>query len=206
MDISDILSDLDHQHDPLSDDFDSGLPSGEADLQSLTRAWVNERGTLELLPWPENNLIERITTRIKHQIETIERMTGDEDPKTNFSLIIIQTEVERWKFLMRSFLRARIAKIDKHALYYLQEDSSQSDTQAGREGRMSDIEKAYATRHQELLAAHFGDSFLAGFPQHLRGLDDRIQGEMVGGPDAESGVFVRGLGGNGSVDEGQEGD
>ena len=33
------------------------------------------------------------------------------DPKANFRLIIIQTELERFKFLVRSYLRARIAKV-----------------------------------------------------------------------------------------------
>ena len=48
---------------------------------------------------------------IKRQIERVEDMTGDMDPKTNFSLIVIQTELERYKYLVRSFLRARIAKV-----------------------------------------------------------------------------------------------
>lgn len=33
------------------------------------------------------------------------------DPKSNFTLVILQTELERFKFLVRSFLRARIAKV-----------------------------------------------------------------------------------------------
>jgi GINS complex subunit 4 len=41
----------------------------------------------------------------------VEEMTGDMDPKTNFALIVIQTELERYKFLVRSYLRARIAKV-----------------------------------------------------------------------------------------------
>lgn len=45
------------------------------------------------------------------QIELVELQTGDTDPKTNFRLIIIQTELERFKFLVRSFLRTRIAKV-----------------------------------------------------------------------------------------------
>lgn len=44
------------------------------------------------------------------QIELVELQTGNTDPKTNFRLIIIQTELERFKFLVRSFLRTRIAK------------------------------------------------------------------------------------------------
>ncbi len=38
-------------------------------------------------------------------------MTGDMDPKTNFALIVIQTELERYKYLVRGYLRARIAKV-----------------------------------------------------------------------------------------------
>lgn len=38
-------------------------------------------------------------------------MTGDTDPKTNFALVIVQTELERYKYLVRSLLRARIAKV-----------------------------------------------------------------------------------------------
>jgi hypothetical protein len=37
------------------------------------------------------------------------------DAKTNFKLIIIQTELERFKFLVRSFLRARIKKVYAHS-------------------------------------------------------------------------------------------
>jgi GINS complex subunit 4 len=58
-------------------------------------------------------LFERINDRIKAQIEKIEILTGDMDPKTNFALIVIQTELERYKFLVRSYLRARIAKVRK---------------------------------------------------------------------------------------------
>jgi hypothetical protein len=45
------------------------------------------------------------------QIEIIEEQTGSMEPRTNFKLIVIQTELERFKFLVRSFLRARIAKV-----------------------------------------------------------------------------------------------
>lgn len=41
----------------------------------------------------------------------VEDQTGNMDPKANFKLIVIQTELERFKFLVRSFLRARIKKV-----------------------------------------------------------------------------------------------
>ena len=63
--------------------------------------------------------MERVNARIKAQIDKVEEMTGDMDPKTNFALIVIQTELERFKYLMRSFLRARIAKVCDHSPFII---------------------------------------------------------------------------------------
>lgn len=100
MDISDILASV------------SAPPVDQRalDLQALTRAWINERSSPELLPYPQQ-LIKRCTDGVERQIETIESMTGAMDPSANFTLVILQTELERFKFLLRSFLRARIAKV-----------------------------------------------------------------------------------------------
>ncbi|GFP53866.1 DNA replication complex GINS protein SLD5 [Trichoderma asperellum] len=91
MDIDDILREV----DPAS----HGIPLETRDLQALTRLWVAERSAPELLNWPADGLFERVNSKIKSQIEKIEDMTGDMDPKTNFALIVIQTELERYKFL-----------------------------------------------------------------------------------------------------------
>ncbi|KAF5250056.1 hypothetical protein FANTH_4742 [Fusarium anthophilum] len=176
MDIDDIL----RQVDPTS----HRVPSETRDLQALTRLWVAERSAPELLEWPTDGLFERVNARIKSQIEKVEDMTGDMDPKTNFALIVIQTELERYKFLVRSFLRARIAKIDKHTLHYL-------STQELRD-RMSPTEAAYATRHQALLHNHYLSSFLASFPQQLQNLNDTAGNiSMIDSPDLDTAVFVR---------------
>ncbi|KAM0503856.1 hypothetical protein ACHAP8_003099 [Fusarium lateritium] len=176
MDIDDIL----RQVDPSS----HGIPGETRDLQALTRLWIAERSAPELLEWPTDGLFERVNARIKSQIEKVEDMTGDMDPKTNFALIVIQTELERYKFLVRSFLRARIAKIDKHTLHYL---SSQE-----LRDRLSPTEVAYATRHQALLHNHYLSSFLASFPQQLQNLNDTAGNiSMIDSPDLDTAVFIR---------------
>ncbi|KAF5568637.1 hypothetical protein H9Q69_011505 [Fusarium xylarioides] len=176
MDIDDIL----RQVDPTS----HRIPSETRDLQALTRLWVAERSAPELLEWPTDGLFERVNSRIKSQIEKVEDMTGDMDPKTNFALIVIQTELERYKFLVRSFLRARIAKIDKHTLHYLSTPELRD--------RMSPTEAAYATRHQALLHNHYLSSFLASFPQQLQNLNDTAGNiSMIDSPDLDMAVFVR---------------
>lgn len=113
-------------------------------------------------------------------------MTGDMDPKTNFALIVIQTELERYRYLVRSYLRARIAKIDRHTLHYLSTDDLRA--------RLSEMELAYATRHQALLHNHYLSSFLSSFPANLQNLNDAAAGiSMIETPDLESAVFIRAL-------------
>jgi GINS complex subunit 4 len=55
-DISDILDEVSRDpfdaYDEIYASTDRGkLHPGQADLQALTRAWVNERGAAELLPY-----------------------------------------------------------------------------------------------------------------------------------------------------------
>ncbi|KAL5346821.1 GINS complex subunit [Pseudogymnoascus australis] len=178
MDIDDILREADPEY--------YSKPGDDGDLEALTRAWVSERSAPELLDWPSNGLIERANEKIQRQIEKVEVMTGDMDPKTNFGLIVIQTELERWKYLVRGFLRARLAKIDKHTLHYLSSPSLRS--------RLSPAEISFATRHQALLHEHYLSSFLQSFPPQLRNLDDTAGGiSMVDAPELDTAVFIRAL-------------
>ncbi|KAL8980998.1 MAG: hypothetical protein Q9205_004084 [Flavoplaca limonia] len=173
MDIDDILAEVSGDGSPLE----------TRDLQELTRAWVTERSAPELLPWP-SELIERVLERIHQQIEVVEEQVGSVNPKTNFRLIVIQTELERFKFLVRSFLRTRMAKINKYALYML---STPTQT-----ARLSASELQYANTHQTLLEAHYRSSFLTQFPTSLQRLDDTAGGiSMVEQPDTDTAVFVR---------------
>ncbi|PHH60082.1 hypothetical protein CDD81_2126 [Ophiocordyceps australis] len=176
MDIDDILRDI----DPAG----QNATAATRDLEALTRRWVAERSAPELLDWAPDGLLERVNQRIKAQIEKVEDMTGDMDPRTNFSLIIIQTELERFKFLVRSYLRARIAKIDAHSLHYLSNDALRA--------RLSPTELAYATRHQALLHNHYLSSFLASFPPPLQNLNDSAGNmSMIDAPNLDHPVFVR---------------
>ena len=119
-DIADILASV--SGGPL-------IPQETLDLQALTRAWVNERAAPELLPYPAD-LVDRTMQRVAKQvrcmssagfsllilivilqIEAIETMNATADPSANFRLVIVQTELERFKFLVRSLLRARMAKV-----------------------------------------------------------------------------------------------
>ncbi|KAM7222113.1 putative DNA replication complex GINS protein SLD5 [Rhypophila decipiens] len=114
----------------------------------------------------------------------VEEMTGNMNPKTNFALIVIQNELERYRFILRSYLRERIRKIHKHTLHYLSTDELRS--------RLSDIEVRYATARQSRLHEHYMSSFLAEFPPQLQNLNDTAGNlNMIDPPDLDSAVFVR---------------
>jgi len=158
------------------------------DWQELTRCWVAERVAPALLPWP-SALLERVLDRIRRQIELVEDQTGNMDPKTNFTLIILQTELERCKFLVRSFLRARLKKIDAHPLH-IQEQHVASV--ASLQPLLSSSEYQYLGSHQSLVSAHYASAFLAQFPPSLQRIDDTTGGiSMIDQPDEDKAVFVR---------------
>ncbi|KAI9838518.1 MAG: GINS complex subunit [Sclerophora amabilis] len=187
MDIDDILTTITHENhdddDGPSSTGANGTASAERDLQDLTRAWVAERVGPEILPFREG-VVGRVVERLRGQVEQVEMQTGNMDPKTNFRLIIIQTEVERVKFLVRSYLRARIAKIDKYALHILRTPALRSC--------LSPPELQYLTQHQALLHHHYLSSFLHSFPDKLRRLDDTAGGiSMIEQPDLDVAVFCR---------------
>jgi len=173
MDIDDILREFDV----------NSTADASQDVKDLTRSWIAERAAPEILPY-QSTLLERLMERIRHQIEFVENETGNLDPTTNFRLILIQTELERVKYLVRSYLRARIHKIDKHTFYIL-------STPSVRE-RLSLSEQSYLKSHLSILNSHFQSSFLRNFPEKLRRLDDKAGGiTMIDEPDLDSAVFCR---------------
>ncbi|OAX78409.1 hypothetical protein ACJ72_07283 [Emergomyces africanus] len=121
MDIDDILASVDRPD----------VSSAEAtalDAQQLTRFWVTERGVPELLPWP-GALMERVMERVRRQIEKIEDLTAaasdpsstnqTTNPTLNLKLSILQTDLSRTQYIIRSLLRQRLSKLTKHSLHYL---------------------------------------------------------------------------------------
>ncbi|KAJ5662720.1 hypothetical protein N7462_011646 [Penicillium macrosclerotiorum] len=230
MDIDDILAAVDRG-------AGASPESAALDHQLLTRFWVAERAVSEVLPWPAP-LMERIMDRVRTQIETIEDLaasSADTDmtastthhthnPNLNLRLSILQTDLARTQYLLRSLLRARLAKLTKFSMHYLVQLASrsknpllpsqstapsQSSTAANTTPQdsvpdisavtdfapLSEPEASFMHAHQTLLAGHFGGSFMGAFPRQLRRLDDNAGGtSMVQGPEMREVVFVRCLG------------
>ncbi|KAJ5101625.1 hypothetical protein NUU61_003847 [Penicillium alfredii] len=124
MDIDDILASVDRG-------AGASPESAALDHQLLTRFWVAERAVSEVLPWPVP-LMERMMERVRRQIETIEDLaassadtdssittTTTHNPNLNLRLSILQTDLARTQYLLRSLLRQRLSKLSKHSMHYL---------------------------------------------------------------------------------------
>lgn len=95
--------------------MDDALASDDSpvsDVSLLIRAWTRERGTPDIQPW-QGELVEECLHKLAQQGHMLELLRGD--PKTSeeehFKLIVVQTEMERVRFLVRAYLRCRLAKV-----------------------------------------------------------------------------------------------
>jgi hypothetical protein len=112
----------------------------ETDVARLMRAWVGERSAPGLMRW-EDDLVDGVMWRIEQQVRlslqatrrapgvasTDERRAAPEQTQRemvslllaeastseeeHFKLMLVQTEMERAKYLVRSYLRTRLAKV-----------------------------------------------------------------------------------------------
>ncbi|EED22068.1 GINS DNA replication complex subunit Sld5, putative [Talaromyces stipitatus ATCC 10500] len=226
MDIDDILASVDR------DNYTSP-ESVTSDHQHLTRLWVAERAVSELLPWPAQ-LMDRMMERVRKQVENIEDLTAssyensnnhvdnignNKNNTLNLKLSILQTDLSRTQYLIRSYLRQRLSKITKFAMHYLvlisppapspsstlQSETSEvggirtedtlpnpANATSNDTSPLSASEAQFLYSHQYLLASHYRLSFLASFPPQLRRLDDNAGGtSMIQGPDMREVVLVR---------------
>ncbi len=207
IDISDILADVSRsQNYPTSSNqYSSNDTDTFTDHQLLTRAWTSERCAPDLLRYP-TDLMTRVMSRIQAQILRIEDLAGGMGEESysyaangigkqggtqnaNLVLAILQTDLSRTQFLVRSLLRQRLAKVTKYASYYLKQHL---DSETKTSAVLSTSEVAFLRHHQALLGELYESSFLNAFPQGLRRLDDSSGGvPMVEGPDGSTAVVVR---------------
>ncbi|KAJ3193714.1 GINS complex subunit [Irineochytrium annulatum] len=107
------------------------------------------------------------------QIKDMEKMPSADA----FTCSIIQQEVERIKFVIRSYLRTRIWKLEKYAGHIMS---------TGQKTRLGDHEIAFAERFLRLMEDHYNTSCLKSLPDSLQRLHEANEG-----PDLQAAVFCR---------------
>lgn len=155
----------------------------DEDMRSLRQAWIKEKMVPDILPY-EEGLIERILERIRAQLEfiemnSVELQTHEKDIK--LMLVIVESELERVQFLIRSYVRLRLQKIDQYVLH-IQENDSQRE-------KLNRDEVTYMEGHLTMLYELFEDQFL----KKTRSRNSNIgeDQDMIDEPDLNQHVFLQ---------------
>ena len=92
-------------------------------------------------------------------------------------------ELERIKFTLKSYLRTRLAKVERHLLYIVEKDQSELLSQA---------EQMFAFKLYEARKNHFESAFFEKIPRKLNILEEEpVNDRYITKPNAEEFVFIR---------------
>ncbi|CAI9299701.1 unnamed protein product [Lactuca saligna] len=180
------------------DDYETLISTTDADL--LKRSWRNEKASPEILQF-ESSLVQRSREQIQLMEETVEEfMNNGEDPLT---VSLYQMDIDRTMFLLRSYLRIRLQKIEKF-MFHIQK-TAQLWT------RLSRQEQKFAKRSIEDMKQHLDESVLSKLPDryksHLKQSVISEEDDMVMEPKLDAFVICRSrkfLGGLPVDDSGEE--
>ncbi|KAK7203346.1 hypothetical protein BZA70DRAFT_283475 [Myxozyma melibiosi] len=194
--IDDLIDNLDRDYR-----FRSGAPTAqrpgssktreyekEQDFAKLVRLWISERTCPDILPYDEQ-LMNSLTDRLREQVEFIEMATADPEvaSQSKLKLLLVESELERIKFLVRGYVRARLHKIDKYYMYLSTDDSDVRQ-------KLSVAEQRFVVRRATQLKRLYDQRFLSNFKStpKIQRLDDNSPIlQMVDQPDLDDVIFIR---------------
>eukprot|EP00455_Lapot_gusevi_P014877 TRINITY_DN17499_c0_g1_i3.p1 TRINITY_DN17499_c0_g1~~TRINITY_DN17499_c0_g1_i3.p1 ORF type:complete len:173 (+),score=8.14 TRINITY_DN17499_c0_g1_i3:77-595(+) len=105
---------------------------------------------------------------------------GDDNETKIFMSQLLQMDLDRIKYLLSSYLRIRLQKIDKHLIHIL--------STAEMVERLSAPELNFAKQYVDLVQSTFDRAFLDHIPESFRSLTEPA---MIGGPSVNAHVCMR---------------
>lgn len=139
----------------LSDDDDEIEVTAKEVYDKLTEAWLNEKFAPELLE-SQAELVECMLAQVK-EIES-------NFTKKNKDLVssLQKIELERVKFLIASYMRERIKKIEEYVVYFLQQEAKQGSS------KMSPNELKFAKTFADDMEKHLSSLVLNNMPANMQ--------------------------------------
>jgi len=172
-------------------------PTGN-DYVSLKRALMNEKASPEILPF-ESDLVSRLYTRTDHQSSILEdslddlqgrgATSGREAYKESKELAntCISIELSRIKYMLRSYLRTRLFKVENYAMHCIESEDVQD--------RLSPLERSYAYDYVRLVGTHLKMHVTSKFPEAFSSVTKQASAhtasDMIPVPDVGHHVFAR---------------
>lgn len=162
----------------LSDDDDDAEPMTAAEvLKKLEEAWLNEKFAPELLECKQD-IVECILDQLSVMEENMSR-----GKKGDFRVSIHRMEVDRIRYILSSYLRLRLQKIEQYARHLLEE----ANLDDGK-SKMSAEETQYAKEFVQSYDTHLHQVALRHMPPNLQAVD---ASKMMVKPNIDSYVFLQ---------------
>ncbi|GAB0099250.1 DNA replication complex GINS protein SLD5 [Sergentomyia squamirostris] len=146
-------------------------------LEILEKAWMNERLSPDILPH-QTEMLDLMLSQLAYMEESTKQLD-----KNDFRSVTHRMELERIRYLIASYLRCRISKIESFTQAILRDEEARTL----QEKRLSDEELAFAKEYQSNMEAHFHQLVLRHLP---RSFPDDPRKRIVQ-PNLDSHIFIR---------------
>ncbi|KAL8592132.1 hypothetical protein ACOMHN_033503 [Nucella lapillus] len=174
----DEVDSLREEGDAEEEEEDVEMTAAEV-LQKLEDAWLNEKFSPELLD-ARMDLVECMMD----QLSAMEQNLKLAD-KGDLKVSLHRMEVDRIRFIVASYLRLRLQKIEKYTNHVLwREDQKQEND----EPLMSDAEREFARKFQAARKGHFDTLALKHMPPNMQSAEKEMTGVK---PKLDSYIFLR---------------
>ncbi|GAB1607891.1 Hypothetical predicted protein [Argonauta hians] len=136
-------------------------------LSKLEEAWLNEKFSPVLLE-SKTEIVECLLEQLGVMEENIQKAK-----KGDFKVNIHRMELDRVRFVLNSYLRIRLEKIQSHTAYYLDKHSQQGDRE---ESLFSPAELNFAKEYLSLVEDHLTSIGVQHMPVILHTLHSNMAG------------------------------
>ncbi|OEL31649.1 hypothetical protein BAE44_0007326 [Dichanthelium oligosanthes] len=144
------------------DDDDPAAPSAAeaatTDVELLKRVWRNEKAAPEVLGFDSP-----LVSRVREQIQLLEETLDDfaDSGVDDLVVSLYQMDLDRTLFLLRSYLRLRLQKIEKYTMHISRSDDLLS--------RLSPQERRFAKSGEEVVDLVADDLYVLRY-KSIKGL------------------------------------
>jgi len=172
------MSDMEDEMIGGSDEEGEELTAGEV-LKRLEEAWVTERMS-PTLKRHQGELVDCMLDQLHQMTENLKKCK-----KHDFRVAIHKMEIDRIRYILSSYLRSRLEKIEKFTHYLLEKEGQVTDEAMAT---LSPEEVKYAKEYASQMESHFSSLVLQHMPDNINEFDPS---RMSVKPNLDSYIFFR---------------
>lgn len=148
-------------------------------LAQLEEAWTNEKFAPELLE-SKADLVECMLDQIKEMEGNLKKVKQGDVVASLHKL-----EIDRIRYVLSSYTRTRIEKIEKHVVHVLEQEAARDETESSR---LSPEELQYAKEYADGMEGLFKSLALQHMPANMQNIDRK---KAVPRPNMDKYVFLK---------------